>query len=238
MLSHQVNLLAVSNDGLGSYFSRHGGPFMSQRCKLKFILFVLLAFCSVAYSQTSVGLGGGGSIYAPAVAPYNSNIMFVSCDMTGLYRSMDGGLHWTMMDERQVQGSTSFSVAFDPTTQGHIIGYHPGLGLRESFDTGNTWRAFSPGSPSGSITAAAFSTDNPSKLVIGTSSGVYVLQNGAWQAGPAGNMLRIIFVTDPSTGHQVAYAATGGAIYQLNSSGTWNTFSQGCRSADQSSLPT
>ena len=132
-----------------------------------------------------------------------------------------------MMDERQVQGSTSFSVAFDPTTQGHIIGYHPGLGLRESFDTGNTWRAFSPGSPSGSITAAAFSTDNPSKLVIGTSSGVYVLQNGAWQAGPAGNMLRIIFVTDPSTGHQVAYAATGGAIYQLNSSGTWNTFSSG-----------
>ncbi|HEY2115783.1 MAG TPA: Ig-like domain-containing protein [Candidatus Angelobacter sp.] len=173
-----------------------------------------------------MGLGGGGSIYAPAVAPYNSNIMFVSCDMTGLYRSMDGGLHWTMMDERTVQGSTSFSVAFDPTMQGHIIGYHPSLGMRESFDTGNTWSAFSPGSP-GSITAAAFSTDSPTKLVIGTSSGVYVLQNGAWQAGPTGNVLRIIFVTDPSTGHQVAYAATSGAIYQLSSSGTWNTFSSG-----------
>ena len=200
---------------------------MSQRYKLKSILFLVLVFCSAAYSQTSVGLGGGGSIYAPAVAPYNSNIMFVSCDMTGLYRSMDGGQHWTMMDERQVQGSTSFSVAFDPTTQGHIIGYHPGLGMRESFDTGNTWSAFSPGSPSGSITAAAFSTDNPTKLVIGTSSGVYVLQNGAWQAGPAGNVLRIIFVTDPSTGHQAAYAATSGAIYQLSASGTWNTFSSG-----------
>jgi len=199
---------------------------MSQRCKLKFVLFVLLAICSVAHAQTSVGLGGGGSIYAPAVAPYNSNVMFVSCDMTGLYRSMDGGQHWTMMDERAVQGSTSFSVAFDPTTQGHIIGYHPSLGMRESFDTGNTWSAFSPGSP-GSITAAAFSTDSPSKLVIGTSSGVYVLQNGAWQAGPAGNVLRIIFVTDPSTGHQVAYAATSGAIYQLSSTGTWNTFSSG-----------
>src|SRR5579864_2561241 len=199
---------------------------MSQPCKLKFVLFLLLAFCSIAHAQTSVGLGGGGSIYAPAVAPYNSNIIFVSCDMTGLYRSMDGGQHWTMMDERVVQGSTSFSVAFDPTTQGHIIGYHPALGMMESFDTGNTWSAFSPGSP-GSITAAAFSTDSPTKLVIGTSSGVYVLQSGAWQAGPAGSFLRIIFVTDPSTGHQVAYAATGGAIYQLSSSGTWNTFSSG-----------
>ncbi|HXO37275.1 MAG TPA: Ig-like domain-containing protein, partial [Candidatus Acidoferrum sp.] len=139
---------------------------------------------------------------------------------------MDGGLHWTMMDERVVQGSTSFSVAFDPTTQGHIIGYHPSLGMRESFDTGNTWSAFSPGSP-GSITAAAFSTVSPTKLVIGTSGGVYVLQNGAWQAGPAGSILRIIFVTDPSTGHQVAYAASSGNVYQLSTSGAWNTFSSG-----------
>jgi hypothetical protein len=165
-------------------------------------------------------------MYAPAVAPYNSNIIFVSCDMSALYRSMDGGLHWTMMDERTVQGSTSFSVAFDPTTPGHIIGYHPSLGMRESFDTGNTWSAFSPGSP-GFITAAAFSTDSPTKLVVGTSSGVYVLQNGAWQAGPAGFVLRVIFVTDPSTGHQVAYATNGGNVYQLSASGTWNTFSSG-----------
>jgi Bacterial Ig domain len=184
---------------------------------------------SSTFAQTSVGLGGGGSIYAPAVAPYNSSIIFVSCDMTGLYRSTDGGLHWTMMDERAVQGSTSFSVAFDPTTQGHIIGFHPGLGMRESFDTGTTWSAFSPGLPSGagSITAAAFSTDNPTKLVVGTSNGLYVLQNGVWQAGPTGNFLRVIFVTDPSLGHQVAYAATSGAIYQLSSSGSWNIFSSG-----------
>src|SRR5579884_2742645 len=184
---------------------------------------------SSTFAQTSVGLGGGGSIYAPAVAPYNSSIIFVSCDMTGLYRSTDGGLHWTMMDERAVQGSTSFSVAFDPTTQGHIIGFHPGLGMRESFDTGTTWSAFSPGLPSGagSITAAAFSTDNPTKLVVGTSNGLYVLQNGVWQAGPTGNFLRVIFVTDPSQGHQVAYAATSGAIYQLSSSGSWNIFSSG-----------
>jgi hypothetical protein len=197
----------------------------------QFILLLCLAclLYSSTFAQTSVGLGGGGSIYAPAVAPYNSNIIFVSCDMTGLYRSTDGGLHWTMMDERAVQGSTSFSVAFDPTTQGHIIGYHPGLGMRESFDTGNTWSAFSPGLPagSGSITAAAFSTDNSTKLVVGTSNGLYVLQNGVWQSNSVGSVLRVIFVTDPSLGHQVAYAATNGAIYQLSSSNSWNVFSSG-----------
>ena len=199
---------------------------MYKRCRFILFIWLLTILCHSNYGQTSVGLGGGGSIYAPAVAPYNSNIIFVSCDMTGLYRSKDGGLTWTMMDERQVQGNTSFSVAFDPTTPGHIVGYHPSFGLVESFDTGDTWHQFSPSRPD-FITAAAFSTDNPSKLVVGTSSGVFVLQNGAWQAGPAGNFLRVIFVTDPSAGRQVAYAATGGTIYQLGSSGTWNVFSSG-----------
>jgi hypothetical protein len=181
---------------------------------------------SSTFAQTSVGLGGGGSIYAPAVAPYNSNIIFVSCDMTGLYRSTDGGLTWKMMDERLVTGSTVFSAAFDPTTQGHIIAHGPS-GLMESFDTGDTWSAFSPGAPD-FVTTAAFSTDNPTKLVIGTFGGVYVLQSGAWQAGLSGNSIeRVIFVTDPAQGHQVAYAASAGGIWQLNSSGTWQSFSAG-----------
>lgn len=151
--------------------------------------------------------------------------------MTGLYRSTDGGLTWKMMDERKVQGSTSFSVAFDPTTQGHIIGYHPGLGMVESFDTGDTWRQFSPASP-GQITAAAFSTDNPSRLVIGTFNGAYVLQNGVWQPDSNGvasgvTINRVIFVTNPATGSQVAYAASSGNIYRLTSGVAWNTFSSG-----------
>src|ERR1051326_2808720 len=116
---------------------------MYKRCRFILFIWLLTILCHSNYGQTSVGLGGGGSIYAPAVAPYNSNIIFVSCDMTGLYRSKDGGLTWTMMDERQVQGNTSFSVAFDPTTPGHIVGYHPSFGLVESFDTGDTWHQFS-----------------------------------------------------------------------------------------------
>jgi len=145
---------------------------MYKRWQSILLLCLACLLGSSTFAQTSVGLGGGGSIYAPAVAPYNANIIFVSCDMTGLYRSTDGGLTWKMMDERLVQGSTVFSVAFDPTSPGHIIANGPS-GLMQSFDTGDTWSAFSPGAPD-FVTTAAFSTDNPTKLVIVTFNGVYV----------------------------------------------------------------
>jgi Bacterial Ig domain len=200
---------------------------MYKRWQSILLLCLTCLLCSSTFAQTSVGLGGGGSIYAPAVAPYNANIIFVSCDMTGLYRSTDGGLTWKMMDERSVTGSTAFSVAFDPTTPGHIIANGPGGRLMESFNTGDSWSAFSPGVPN-TVVTAAFSSDSPTKLVIGTSGGVYVLQSGAWQAGLSGTSIeRVIFVTDPSLGHQVAYAASSGGIWQLNSSGSWQLFSSG-----------
>ena len=202
---------------------------MRMWCKVKLIVFVVVSLCSFTMAQSSVGLGGGGSLYAPAVAPYNSNIMFISCDMTGLYRTTDGGAHWTMMDERTVQGSTSFSVAFDPVTQGHIIGFHPSLGLRESFDTGATWSAFSPAFPGGDVTAAAFSPDSPSRLLVGTSSqGIYQLQNGVWQqALPGTDILRIIFVNDPSVGQQAAYAVTPNDVQRMYPGGTWQSIASG-----------
>jgi hypothetical protein len=204
-------------------------------CKLKLLLFMVLTLCSLTIAQTSIGLGGGGSIYAPAIAPYDSNTIFVSCDMTGLYRSTDGGQHWVMMDGRKVQGSTnnsgtpSFSVAFDPVTHGHIVAFHPSLGLMESFDTGANWSVFSPAFPGGDVSAAAFSPDTPSRLMVGTSSqGVYTFQNGQWQQALAGsNILKIVFVNDPSVSQQAAYAVTPNNVYRMYPGGTWQSIASG-----------
>src|SRR5436190_1966372 len=33
---------------------------------------------------TSVGLGGGGAMFAPAISPHDSNLLFVGCDMGGI----------------------------------------------------------------------------------------------------------------------------------------------------------
>jgi len=53
-----------------------------------------------AYAQVSAGLGGGGAMYAPQVSPFSSSLMFVGCDMTGIYRTTDSGATWRMVDTR------------------------------------------------------------------------------------------------------------------------------------------
>jgi hypothetical protein len=99
----------------------------------------------------SRGLGGGGSLYGPRVSPHDSNLMFVACDMTGLYRSADSGRNWTMLDEREVRGSIRFSVAFNPNVSGHVIASNPTEGLMESTNGGVTWAKYSPALPVGAV---------------------------------------------------------------------------------------
>src|SRR6188508_634252 len=57
-----------------------------------------------------VGAGGGGAMFTPAISPLNSNLTFVSCDMTGSYVTENGGDTWRMFNLR---GGVDF-YAFDP----------------------------------------------------------------------------------------------------------------------------
>ncbi|MGH7143504.1 MAG: hypothetical protein ACREJ2_05135 [Planctomycetota bacterium] len=41
-----------------------------------------------------VGFGGGGSIYAPVISPFDPKVGMVACDMGGIYLTRDGGRHW------------------------------------------------------------------------------------------------------------------------------------------------
>jgi hypothetical protein len=134
---------------------------------------VLLISLAVS-AQTSVGTGGGGSMYAPAISPFDANTMFVACDMTGLYRSIDGGGHWTMLDGRQVQGSTRFSVVFDPNSSGHVLGFQPFQGLKESFDNGATWALISsPFTSPNLVVSAAYTGNSSMPLLVATANVLY-----------------------------------------------------------------
>jgi hypothetical protein len=133
----------------------------------------------------SVGLGGGGAMYQPRFSPWlptgaEPQVMFVACDMNGLYRSADGGVTWTLIDDRTIQGSTRFSVAFDPQTPGRVIGFHSTFGLRLSTDYGRTFRAHPVALPTGfaRVTSAVFS--GAGTLVVGTEAGLYRLAGATW----------------------------------------------------------
>ena len=64
---------------------------------------------------TSLGLGGGGAMYTPAISPVDPNLILLGCDMSGAYRTTDGGRNWEMIHYRQLNGSTTVRPAWHPT---------------------------------------------------------------------------------------------------------------------------
>ncbi len=199
---------------------------MRLKCALPMLVMLLVMFAGsvTMQGQNSAGLGGGGSMYAPVVSPYDPSVspkvMFVSCDMTGLYRSTNSGQSWTLLDQHKIHGSTRFSVAFDPAVAGHLLGFQPiycvdgtctnqcasgncKQGLMESNDNGVTWtpypvampRAYPGTSNPVVVTAAAFTPDLG--LLIGTTKGIYSMQSGTWTQGadhalPAPNSTTVV----------------------------------------------
>ena len=64
---------------------------------------------------TAIGLGGGGAMYMPAVSPADPRLMLLGCDMSGSYRSIDGGKTWEMIHHRHLSGTTSLRPIWHPT---------------------------------------------------------------------------------------------------------------------------
>ena len=85
-----------------------------------------------------VGAGGGGAMFNPEVSPYNPDIAFVSCDMTGSFVTYNGGESWRMINLR---GPVNYYV-FDPLDSNIV--YANSIALFKSSDMGNTWQVFYP----------------------------------------------------------------------------------------------
>jgi len=85
-----------------------------------------------------LGPGGGGAQFTPTISPVDTNLVLVSCDMTGSYISTDGGDSWRMFNLR---GVTRFFVP-DPINVNII--YAATEGLYRSSDKGKTWELIYP----------------------------------------------------------------------------------------------
>lgn len=87
-----------------------------------------------------VGPGGGGAMFHPTISPHNSNLTFLSCDMTGSYVTENGGDSWRMFNLR---GVTDF-YAFDPNDP-NVVYANSSTFLFRSMDVGKTWSIIYPG---------------------------------------------------------------------------------------------
>ncbi len=85
-----------------------------------------------------LGPGAGGGTFIPTISPHDTNMVLMTCDMTGGYITYDGGRSW-----RQFNIKTRIdSIAFDPRDLDVI--YAGSSGLFRSEDKGHKWRLIFP----------------------------------------------------------------------------------------------
>ena len=77
-----------------------------------------------------LGPGGGGAMFHPTISPHDPQTVMVSCDMSGVYITHNGGQSWRMINLR----GAVHDIVFDPVDPKVI--YVLGIGLWQSQDAG------------------------------------------------------------------------------------------------------
>jgi photosystem II stability/assembly factor-like uncharacterized protein len=181
---------------------------------------------------TPQGLSGGGGTEAGAISPHDPNFMILNCDMSGVYRSFDGGKNWQQIPFQQLQACIFCRPVFHPTDPSILYagdGY--AARLKISRDQGTTWSCIGRNLPLG-LRALAIDPIDPSRLLAGHLEGVsYSANHGMdWQSGEGiHETVTGLYVSCVAVGpSRPFFAVTARAIYRsLDEGRTWQTIAVG-----------
>ena len=179
-----------------------------------------------AFSFQSVGLGGGGGIYTPAISPADPNRFFVSCDMGGAYYSWDKAQSWRMVDCMQIKSTLSCKPAWHPTDAVTAYAYG-GTEYKNvvmvTHDGGVTWKPVCDNQPWGGdsdVVRIYLDRKNPSTMLVGSKSkGVFIsaYTGATWRSCPE-------ITGEPSGFHiDVTTPADKRRIFAASSEGVWRS---------------
>ena len=174
---------------------------------------------------TPVGIGGGGGMYTPMGSPSDPDFWLMTCDMSGAYRTLDGGKSFEMLNWADMRSCHTCRPAF----AGNDVYWARGCrDLRVSRDKAKTWEDVTVGTNApwsgDSISHLAAIEGTPRALFAGTGKGVYASADGGktWrQAKPEG--AEGFGCTALCTVGNDVFAGLGGALYRSADGGkTWN----------------
>jgi photosystem II stability/assembly factor-like uncharacterized protein len=187
------------------------------------------AFAQLGEFQVE-GIGGAGGMFTPMGSPVDKNFWLISCDMTGAYRTLDGGKTFEMINWAQMSGCNQCRPCF----AGDDVYWALGLkDLRVSHDEAKTWQDVTPAANAPWKDAPIFSIavieGTPRVLFVGNAKGLYVSadEGQTWtQAKPEG--AADLGCTALATAGSNVYTGLGGKLYSSADSGkTWTTLAAG-----------
>ncbi|MCX5659551.1 MAG: hypothetical protein NTW19_07480 [Planctomycetota bacterium] len=120
-----------------------------------------------------LGLSGGGGMFTPAISPLDPGLVLITCDMSGSYRSEDGGQTWSLLPWDQLTGCPFCGPAFHPKDPDVVFAaYSYAATLRVSRDRGQTWSPIGRSLP-GDLRAIAIDPQRPERMIVGAKLGLF-----------------------------------------------------------------
>ncbi len=161
-----------------------------------------------------LGIGGAGGMFTPAVSP-DGSVMLISCDMSGSYRSLDGGKTWEMIHWREVSGSRGCRPCFSPDG---AIYWIAGRTLKVSRDKAKTWQPAVKGeAPWGKGGVTQIAADAKA-VYVGTAAGIWRKPaDGQWKKVVEGKCGPLVAV-----GGSVFAVAGGGLTISTDGGANWS----------------
>ncbi|MBN1461934.1 MAG: hypothetical protein JXA57_20580 [Armatimonadetes bacterium] len=179
----------------------------------------------------SLGISGGGAMYTPAISPHDPNLILLACDMSGAYRTTDGGESWEMIHYQYLMGNTRCWPVYHPTDPNIIYagnGYRGGL--RISRDRGLTWEPIGEGLRGGP-SCLAIDQDNPDCLLAATWDGSYRSEDAGntWQKIALGRGVAGFHFdrTTPKESRRVFTGTNGGVFVSKDGGKSWAKVGRG-----------
>ena len=166
-----------------------------------------------------------GTLTTMAVAPTNSNVIYVGTDDSHVWVSSDNGTTWNeISDGLPIRWVTR--VAVDPTDENIVYVTFNGLKWRDpqphvfrSTNKGTTWSDISSNLPDAPVNAFAVDPVEPSRLYLGNDVGMYVSFNSGQSWWVLGEGLPILPIGDikihPTTRELVA-GTYGRSMYKID----------------------
>jgi hypothetical protein len=159
------------------------------------------------------GTEDNGMVTAIAVNPYNASIIYIGTAAGGVWRTRDGGDHWTPLFDRQpaLGIGEPQGIAIDPNNTDII---YAGTSQRVMLGTGNTGIFGSPNSSQG--------------LFKSTDGGNGWIQLGAgFPAGNTGNALNLagndinVIIVDPANSQNLYLGTANGVRFSTDGGQNW-----------------
>jgi len=181
---------------------------------------VMTASVLIGLQVAQTAAGTDRAVGTLAYAPQTD--AFYRSDGQAVYRSDDGGKHWTQVPVAEsANGGQIEAVALSAAGQGVLYVAGPGVGVLKSVDAGKSWNRIDQGLPSRNVVAfATHSTIPDTVFAVVSGEGIYRSEDGGAQwrmvdKGPQAEIRQLIHSNlEGSMQSGWLFAATDKGVYR------------------------